>query len=394
MKKVLFLAACLMAVAPMKAVTKIGDVTVNVDSRVLTIKVSANTPELNGLAQLAFASHGRYKVVPGTAQFEVKFTQVSATQVKADVTKGGSPFFSTTATGTSPRNALLKAADAVVEKTNMQGLKGWFASKVAFISERTGKKEVYVGDLFFGEAKQVTHDNASALSPRWTPDGRHIVYTSFYKSGFPDIFLIDTATYQRNSFVSFKGTNSGARFSPNGAQVAMILSGEGNPDLYVTNSSGHLPHRITRTDAVEASPCWSPDGSRIVYTSDAAGGPQLYVIPASGGAPSRLPTGISGYCAEPDWSKGNPNKIAFTLRIGKGYQIGVYDMTTRTAAQVSKAPYDGIEPSWLADGRHLVYTARTPGDSRICILDTETGNTKVVSPTTLGQVMQVSVSGP
>ncbi|MFA5265623.1 MAG: biopolymer transporter Tol, partial [Opitutaceae bacterium] len=334
-KTLLFLLAGLMAGVAQAQTRKIGNVTVDVDSRMLGVQVSANTPELNALAQQAFQAHGRYHVLASGGQFSIKFTQLGGNQVRVDVTKGsaGTPVCSETVSGTSARNALLKAADVAVEKTSLQGLKGFFAAKLAFISERTGKKEIYVSDLFFGEVKQITHDNAQALSPRFSPDGTRVVYTSFYKSGFPDIFQIDLRSYQRTSFVSFKGTNSGARFSPNGQSVAMVLSGEGNPDVYVGDAQGRRIRRVTRTDAVEASPCFSPDSSRIVYTSDAAGGPQLYVIGAGGGAPSRLATGISGYCAEPDWSRADPNKIAFTARIGRGYQIAMYDMSARSSKQ-------------------------------------------------------------
>ena len=56
-----------------------------------------------------------------------------------------------------------------------------------------------------------------------------------------------------------------------------------------------------------------------------------------------------------------------------------------------KAAFDGIEPSWLPDGRHLVYTARDRSTSVLCILDTETGQSKRVSPTNLGPLAQASV---
>ncbi len=105
----------------------------------------------------------------------------------------------------------------------------------------------------------------------------------------------------------------------------------------------------------------------------------------------RVPTSISGYCAEPDWSVGDPNKIAFTTRIGSGYQIAVYDMAKRGPAKVvSKAPVDGVEPSWLADGRHLVYTERAANSRSINILDTETGKTTRLSPAQLKQTSQAS----
>jgi TolB protein len=50
-----------------------------------------------------------------------------------------------------------------------------------------------------------------------------------------------------------------------------------------------------------------------------------------------------------------------------------------------------VEPSWLPDGRHLVYTARDRASSVLCILDTETGQSKRISATNLGPVAQASV---
>src|SRR5690606_13953544 len=121
------------------------------------------------------------------------------------------------------------------------------ASQLAFISQATGNTEVCVSDLFFGDARQLTHDRASALSPRWSPDGSKLLYTSFHRSNAADIFQIDMRTLQRTSFVSLKGTNQSARFSPDGSQVAMVLSGEGNPEIYVANSNGRSISRRTRT---------------------------------------------------------------------------------------------------------------------------------------------------
>ena len=371
--------------------SSIGDVVVGIDKNTVLIRVSANTSELNDLALQAFASHGRYKLVASGQAFDIKFTAAGATQVRVDITKGaaGTPVASEVVTGTSPRNALLRAADVAVVKTNGVGLKGFFASKVAFIRDQGRVKEVCVADLFFGEAKQITHDKALALMPRWSPDGAKIIYTSFYKSGFPDIFLLDVASGRHDTFVSFRGTNQGARFSPNGQHVAMVLSGEGTPEIYLSNGQGRQVARKTRSDAVKSSPCFSPDGGRLVFTMEP--GPQLYLMSTAGGSPQRLVTGFR-YAAEPDWSRGNPQKIACTVRVDGGkYQIAVYDFAAGKAEVVSKATFDGVEASWLPDGRHLVYTARDRNSSVLSILDTETGNSRRISVASLGPVAQASV---
>ena len=51
---------------------------------------------------------------------------------------------------------------------------------------------------------------------------------------------------------------------------------------------------------------------------------------------------------------------------------------------------DAIEPCWLADGRHLIYTAREANQRSLWILDTETRKTKRISPSALGQASQAS----
>jgi TolB protein len=369
------------------------EVTIVVDRNTLPVRVSANTTELNNLALQAFGVHGRYKLVASGYAYDIKFTQLAPTQVKVDITKGagGTPVSSDVANGTSARNALLRAADIAVTKTNGLGLKGFFASKLAFIRDQGVAKEVCISDLLFGEVKQITHDKKPAITPRWSPDGTKLIYTSYYKSGFPDIFQVDLNSYQRTTFVSFRGTNSGAHFAPNGQQAAMILTGEGTPEVYTSNAQGRQISRKTRSDAVKSSPCFSPDSARIVFAMEP--GPQLYVMSAAGGAPQRLSTG-SSFAAEPDWSLTKPNLIACTVRVGRQYQIAVYDFTKGKGEVVSKAPFDGIEPSWLADGRHLVYTARTATQSRICVLDTETGKSTPVSPSSFGAALQASAWGP
>lgn len=374
-----------------QAVKNMGDVTINTELKNTAIRVAGATPELTALANQAFAAHGAFRRVQQGFVFDVKFAPGGGpNQVQVTVTRGqGTAVLSQVVSGNSPRNAFFRAGDLAVKA--MTNKPGFFASKLAFIGERTGKPEVYVGDLFLGDVRQITNDKALALTPRWAPDGSRLVYTSYFRTGFPDIFMLDLGTLQRNTFVSFKGTNSGARFSPDGRNVAMVLSGEGNPEIYVGNAQGREITRKTRTRAIESSPCFSPDGSQVVFTSDAAGGPQLYVMAAAGGEARRLGTRLSGYCAEPDWSKADPTKIVFTARMGSGFQLAVYDLKSGIAKVVSKAPFDAVEPSWLADGRHVVFSARAAGTSSLWILDTENGKATQLSSAAAGKVSQASV---
>jgi TolB protein len=108
--------------------------------------------------------------------------------------------------------------------------------------------------------------------------------------------------------------------------------------------------------------------------SDSPGKPQLFVINANGGNMERLPTHISNFCTEPSWSHTEPNLIAFTIAQGGSFEVAVYNMATGESRTVSQGAGDAVEPVWTRDGRHLIYTERTPNRRRLVLLDTKTGH--------------------
>ena len=89
-----------------------------------------------------------------------------------------------------------------------------------------------------------------------------------------------------------------------------------------------------------------------------------------------------------------PNLIVFTIRMGRGFVLAIHDFSTGKSTPVATGSGDAIEPSWLADGRHVVFTARGPNTRRTMIVDTETGKTTALSPSTLGQVSHAHPLAP
>ncbi len=166
------------------------------------------------------------------------------------------------------RHAVHQFTNDLIE--TVTGQKGIALSRVAFVADRTGHKEIYTCDYDGARALQLTHDGAISVSPALSEDGRRLAYTG-YQSGYADIYLVDLTSGARNRIIKFPGTNSGAAFSPDGSRIACTLSKDGNPEIYVTGISGDLPHRLTRSRGVESSPTWSPNGSELIYSSDETG---------------------------------------------------------------------------------------------------------------------------
>jgi TolB protein len=345
----------------------------------LSISVESGDASIRTLATRAFSLHGGYVVSnPSDSVFKIKLERAGNASVNLSV-GSGKPFveqLNRTINGADLQNAVLRACDLVVEATLRS--KGFFAGRLAFVGKQRGVSELYTSDLLFNRVRPLTRDRALLTGPKWSPDGARLLYTTYHQSGFPDIYMLDFASGRRVPVATFKGTNSGAVFSPDGRQIAMSLSGSGNADteIYVTDSQGKNPRQLTNNKSLEASPSWSPDGRRIVFTSDEPGRPQLYEISSSGGPSRRIPTNVSRYCSEPAWNPVDINQIAFTAAVSGGFQIALYNAETRSSEILTGGP-SSLEPAWLNDGRHLVFTQRNGGQTRLMILDTVT---KKVSP--------------
>ncbi len=263
------------------------------------------------------------------------------------------------------RSLAHRAADDVTAA--LTGRKGIAATRIVMVGTLSGAKELYICDADGANLKQLTHDHAVSVGPRWGPRGRRIVYTSFLKR-FPDVYLINIADGRRSRIAHYPGLNTGADISPDGREVALILSKDGNPELYVMDIAGGRLTRVTHTPrAAEATPSWSPDGRRIVFVSDRSGRPQLYIVGREGGRPRRL--NLRGFeNVAPDW--GVDGRIAFCARLGGRYQLAVYDPRSGGVEYPSLGPGDYEDPSWAPDGRHLACTRTLNYRSRVYIIDT------------------------
>ena len=340
----------------------------------LALAVESADAAARTLARRAFGLHGGVVLTtPAKAAFTVRIERAGGGDAALLTVGSGTPFqeqLRRTVPGRDFNNAVLRACDLVVEATLKS--KGFFAGKLAFVGKRGGVSELYVSDLLFSQVRPLTRDRALVTGPDWSPDGSRLLYTTYYKTGFPDIYSINLATGRKTPIATFKGTNTGGTYSPDGRRIAMALTGTGNSEIYIADTRGKNIRRLTTNKSNEASPSWSPDGRRLVYTSDAPGMPQIYQISVNGGAPQRLRTDISRYCSEPVWNPVDPNKIAFTASIGGGFQIAVYDFKTRSSKQITSGA-SSVEPAWLSDGRHLVFTKREGNRTRLMIVDSETG---------------------
>lgn len=262
------------------------------------------------------------------------------------------------------RGAVHRLADDIVQR--LTGERGIATSKIAFVSNATGTKEIYVMDYDGENRTRLTRENTIAIYPDWFPSGSDLVYTRF-EGNRQEARRVDVVSGRTERITRFPGLNAFADVSPRGDEIALTLSRDGNPEIYRIRADGSDPRRLTYARSTESSPCWSPDGRRLAFVSDRSGSPQVYIMSAGGGESERV-TYEGSYNTSPDWSpKGD--LIAYTSRIDGVYQICTVNVETKEVIRLTTGGGQKEDPSWAADGRHLAYSMKSGGKSDIYMLD-------------------------
>ncbi|WP_300032004.1 Tol-Pal system beta propeller repeat protein TolB [uncultured Roseobacter sp.] len=253
-----------------------------------------------------------------------------------------------------------KVADAVYSRITGEG--AYFDSRVVYVAETGPKdarqKRLAVMDYDGANVQYLTGSDSIVLAPRFSPDGRRVLYTS-YETGFPRIYVLDIASVQRRALESQEGTMSFApRFAPDGERIVFSLSQGGNTDIYAMNVAGGQAVRLTSAPSIETAPSFSPDGTQIVFESDRSGSQQLYIMPATGGEARRISFGPGRY-GTPVWSP-RGDLVAFTKQNSGRFHIGVM-RTDGAEERLLTASFLDEGPTWAPNGRVIMFTRETQG---------------------------------
>ena len=260
------------------------------------------------------------------------------------------------------------ADEIILKLTNLPGVA---STQIAFISARTGKKELWVMDYDGANQRPLTNLRTISLMPRWSPDASRIAfvcYEPYNRIVSPQICMYSIDAGKVVSFPRFPGSNSAPAWSPDGTQLMFSSSMNGTPDIYVTDSNGAHPKRLTFSGVgASTSPTWNPKtGQSVVFVSDRGGIPKLYMMNADGTNVTPLDLPDKGYLIDPALSP-NGQVLAFSWRRPDG-NFDIYVMEPTTLQIINLTPDSGFRnerPSWAPDGRHIVFESTRTGTRQI-----------------------------
>jgi dipeptidyl aminopeptidase/acylaminoacyl peptidase len=250
-------------------------------------------------------------------------------------------------------------------------------------------------------------------SPRWSPDGSQLAFTSNRGRDAGQLYVIPVSGGgEPVRLTDLKEDVSNPAWSPDGSRIAFEarvrdaaydeekdsrrrprtfkrlwykLDNVGwtvdrRTHVFVVPVDGSAPPtQITAGDFEDGSPAWSPDGETIAFDSsrhddwDIDPVRDIYLVPATGGEPKRATKG-DGWCEAPSWSA-DGKRIAYRFTPGvwdepRHGQITMLDVATGERKILTDsldrncAPYPPVrEPIW--DGDDVVFALEDRGNTNV-----------------------------
>ncbi len=187
------------------------------------------------------------------------------------------------------RSMAHKFADEIVLRIG--GGRGIAQTKVVFVSDRTGTKEIWFMDYDGYGQRALTTNKSINLTPRWASDNSKIAYTSYRRGGRPDLFIQSILDNRILSFPSYPGTTTTPAWAPDGERIAFASSQTSDMEIYVSDLRGRNLKRLTTSRGVDISPVWNPkSGHEIAFVSDRSGSAQIYTMDDEGANVRRIIT--------------------------------------------------------------------------------------------------------
>lgn len=250
----------------------------------------------------------------------------------------------------------------VIQK--LTGRPGMFFSRLAFVSNGSGHKEIYLCDFDGSNVTQLTHKHSITLFPAWSSDANYLAFTSFV-NGPSQIFIHDLKT-GLEKHVGFQGVQIAPVWAPHRFELAATLSAAGDQEIYLLTGGGKMIKRVTNSPGIDVEASWSPDGRKIAFVSNRAGTPQIFIKNLESGSVNRL-TFQGQYNTQPNWSpKGD--KIAYSSMEEGQINIYVVDIEGNNPIRLTYNQGDNEAPSWSPDGSLIAFSSTRGGRSQIYVM--------------------------
>jgi TolB protein len=239
---------------------------------------------------------------------------------------------------------------------------GAAAVEIAYEKDLDGNTDIYVIPAGGGVERRLTDEPRGDGMPRWTSDGKRIVFNS-ERTGEWQLWEMQAD----GSGPKRLRTNDAREFqsdpSPDDRQIAFLSYLGGHEKLFVMErASGAARVLIDHGDVILGNPHWSPDGKQITYSSNARIGHQIYRVDVATGKEERVSGLTSGGC-EPRFSR-DGKKIVYVSRghMRPTSRLVEHDIASGEEKVLVDWPALNYDPVYSPDGSEIAFASNITGE--------------------------------
>ncbi|TQV88059.1 S9 family peptidase [Aliikangiella coralliicola] len=215
-------------------------------------------------------------------------------------------------------------------------------SKMAYLSSKEGKVQIYVRDVKSGNTARVTDVTMSPNSLSFSPDGKQIAFAMFTPAKAKPLFSLS--------------------FKPKGAKWA-------NDAQYIDKT------------------LYQQDGAGM----NKPGNLQIYVVPAIGGTPRQITSSAHNYAGSLAWTK-DSKQIIVSANTRENFEFDIFnsdllaiDVLSGKVTQLTKATGPESSPKMSPDGKRIAFTGfeddgKSFQNSELYVMNADGSNIKQLTP--------------
>jgi Tol biopolymer transport system component/tRNA A-37 threonylcarbamoyl transferase component Bud32 len=318
---------------------------------------------------------------------------------------------------------------------------------IAFDAARGGPHRIWIADSRGRNPEQLTSaetDAAHHMRPRWSPDGRHVVYQSLEGPKF-DVRVVSVETRRNHAITDDYTLDTHPVWSPDGEWIyfasyrsgginvwripvdvsgipagpmEQVTSGAGqdvdldvaqsgrmvfailkqNADIWrlpvdpATGAATGGAEPVVATTRENSRGAWSPDGQSIAFSSDRGGEMNLWLLTLADGRIRQLTRGEGGDF-QPHWSPDGRSLVFFSGRAGT-LDVWRIDLSRPEPVRLTRGEGISINPFFSPDGKRIAFMSDRDDRLEVWVMDADGANVRQLTTTgVIGHFLRWSGDG-
>ena len=248
-------------------------------------------------------------------------------------------------------------------------------SQIAFISDMSDASNVFLISLDGGWPRRMTPDRDAKPywldeSPQWSPDGRFLAFTD---KGHTWLVAVDGGLPQK--ITSFTSRATSPRWMPDGHHILVTVERDDRQRILMTDRSGAWPRPVSRGPGDDSDPQVSPDGRSVAYLhhpTDDLDRTDIMLADVEAGLVGPITNTPERENTAPEWSP-DGKRLVYTSERPGFFELFILDTDSLQERQVTHLGHDIDDYAWCPDGKRIACTVNRGGSLDLAILEVDSG---------------------